>query len=105
MPDLAASSQFNLLGFAEIARHAERERERERESFYIRVPSPAGLIGWNIQHNHNRPTWQHVQQRHYGHERLTNVAIYYTSSILVQAVQYGILIQTVQAQVGLSLLW
>ena len=24
--------------------------EREREAFYIRVPSPAGLIGWNIQY-------------------------------------------------------
>ena len=25
-------------------------RQREREEFYIHVPSPAGLIGWNIQH-------------------------------------------------------
>ena len=24
--------------------------KREREKFYIHVPSPAGLIGWNIQH-------------------------------------------------------
>ena len=24
--------------------------EEEKESFYIHVPSPIGLIGWNIQH-------------------------------------------------------
>ena len=37
---LASSIGFLLVG------------ERERESFYIRVPSPAGLIGWNIPRLH-----------------------------------------------------
>ena len=27
-----------------------RQEEEEEESFYIHVPSPIGLIGWNIQH-------------------------------------------------------
>ena len=26
------------------------QEEEEEESFYIHVPSPIGLIGWNIQH-------------------------------------------------------
>ena len=74
-----------------------RERERERKSFHIHVPSPAGLIGWNIQHIPIR-SWQHVQQRHYGHKRLTNVvtmggataASYMTGMRLAIAIKTGV---------------
>ena len=60
---------FNLRAFSYVMAAGEKERA----SLYIHVPSPAGLIGWNIQHIANRSTSQHVQQRHYGHQRLTNV--------------------------------
>ena len=41
---------IDLAPFDNVHGGREREREREREKFYIHVPSPVGLIGWNIQH-------------------------------------------------------